>query len=137
MTDVIEADLLPLCQHQGCRITARPGQPLCDQHAVEQRQLAARRKLADAADMAADVLIDLAANAVNEDTRRRASEGILDRVGLRPGVDVQVTAREARVDPAEILRERLALLRRRTLHAGEDALPPAEPDARPALPAIK
>lgn len=118
MTDVAvvvtEAQLLPVCGAPGCSVVARPEQALCDDHAVQQRVLAARRKLAENAPMAADQLIDLCENADNADVRRRAAEAILDRVGIRPGVEVEVSAGVGHVDPAEILRTRLASLRDNT-----------------------
>ncbi|HVX69871.1 MAG TPA: hypothetical protein VHA79_09295 [Mycobacteriales bacterium] len=118
MTDVAvvvtEAELLPVCGAPGCSVVARPEQALCDDHAVQQRVLAARRKLAENAPMAAEQLIDLCENADNADVRRRAAEAILDRVGIRPGVEVEVSAGIGRVDPAELLRTRLATLRDNT-----------------------
>jgi hypothetical protein len=113
---IVEAELLPMCGAPGCRIVARPEQPLCDDHAVQQRILATRRRLAEHAPMAVERLIDLCENAVNEDVRRRCAVDILDRIGVRPGVEVEVTAGAARgVDPAEVLRARIATLRGRTI----------------------
>lgn len=64
--------------------------------------------------MAADVLVDLALNAQNEDTRRRAAEAVLDRAGIRSGMEIDVSARAAGgPSPAEVLRERLSTLGRR------------------------
>ena len=100
---------------------------MCDSHAIDQRILAARRKLAEAAPRVADGLIDLALNSKSEEVRRRAQEAVLDRAGLRPGLDVQVT--EATFDggrsPGDILRERLAAHRMRTIE-GEIATTSAE-----------
>jgi hypothetical protein len=108
------AELLPVCGAPGCGVVARPEQALCDTHAVEQRIIAADRKIKEASPMAADVLIDLALNAQHEDVRRRASEGILDRAGIRPGLEIGVSATTAAgLSPADVLRERLATMRAR------------------------
>lgn len=52
----------------------------------------ARRKLAMAAPEAAGTLIAVSQNADSADVRRPAAEAILDRAGVRAGIDVQVTA---------------------------------------------
>jgi hypothetical protein len=126
-TEGVDVEPLPVCGTQGCRITRRPSEPLCDAHAAEQRRLAAARRLAEAAPMAADVLVDLAENSASDETRRRAAEAVLDRTGLRPGVEVSVTTTQAEpgASPAEILRARLERLRERTLEAAES---PSEPE---------
>lgn len=123
----VAANLLPVCGAPGCQIVARPEQPLCDDHAVQQRVLAARRRLAEHAPLAAEQLIDLCDNADHADVRRRAAEAILDRVGVRPGVDVAVTARtDGKASPAEILRAKIETLRQRTIEGiREDHLPAA------------
>lgn len=130
-TLVINADAgdmepLPVCGAQGCRITSRPDEPLCDAHAAEQRRLAAARRLAEAAPMAAQVLADLMESGSTDEVRRKAAADVLDRTGLRPGVEVTVTTTQAEhgASPAEILRARLDRLRERTLEAAE---PPSEP----------
>lgn len=110
------AELLPICATRACGLVARPGQALCDDHAVQQRVLAAQRALAEAAPMAAEQLIDLCENAPQEDVRRRAAEAILDRVGVRPGVELQVTATdEPGPSPADVLRQRLDRLKGREI----------------------
>src|SRR4051794_16916650 len=106
-SDAIAAELLPVCNAHACRVVARPGQALCDDHAIQQRILAAQRKLAEAAPMAADQLIDLCENAEHADVRRRAAEAILDRTGIRPGVEVRVDVPAPGDAPHELLRARL------------------------------
>ncbi len=127
--EFVHGELLATCGHRGCSITARPGQALCDDPVVQQLVLSAHRRLAQGAPMAAEQ-INLAEHADQADVRRRASEAILDRAGVRAGVEVQVTATEQAAAPGAVLRERLALLRRRTLDAAvaetatvEDATP--------------
>lgn len=121
----LEGDLLPVCGAPGCRTVARPEQPLCDGHWSEQMLLAARRRLARAAPMAADVLADLIENGSSDEIRRRAAEAVLDRTGLRPGLDVSISAAPVEgVTPSEVLRARLAQLRERTLDVAEAASEP-------------
>lgn len=127
---VTTADLLPVCGSPGCGIVARPDQALCDDHAVQQRVMAARRKLAEHAPSAAERLIDLCENADHADVRRRAAEAILDRVGVRPGVEVAVSPGPgSQVSPADLLRAKLQVLRDRTTQAVE-----AEVDALEGAP---
>jgi hypothetical protein len=120
--EVVEGEMLPACGAPGCRVVGRPGEVLCDQHHAEQRLLAARRRLAQAAPMAADVLADLVENGSTDDIKRRAAADVLDRTGLRPGVEVNITAAgEAGPSPSEVLRERLARLRERAVEVAETA----------------
>ncbi len=112
---VVNGELLPECGQRGCVTVARPGQALCDVHAVGQLVAAARRKLAMAAPAAAEQLIVLSETAPSEEVRRKASADILDRAGVRGGVEVDVVVGQAEVSPADLLRDRLALIRRRTL----------------------
>lgn len=120
---------LPACGAQGCRITSRPDEPLCDAHAAEQRRLAAARRLAEAAPMAADVLVDLMESGTTDEVRRKAAADVLDRTGLRPGMEIAITATtsEPGTSPADILRARLDRLRERTLEAAEPASEPKTP----------
>jgi hypothetical protein len=71
----------------------------------------ARRKLIQAAPYAVDVLEDLMENAVSEPVKLKASTEILDRAGLRGGmeIDMGVEVKDAR-SPAQIVAERLARL---------------------------
>lgn len=94
----------------------RVGRDVCDAHAAQQRILEAQRKLAAGAPMAADVLIDLSQNGQTEEVRRRASEAVLDRAGLRPGIEITFAPpTDGGPSVGDVLRERLALLRRRTI----------------------
>lgn len=121
---VLEGELLPVCSVAGCSVVGRPGEVMCDGHAAQQRIMSAQRKLAAATPAAADQLIDLAVNGKTEDVRRRASEAVLDRAGIRPGVEVTLTERpDGTPDVAAILRERLSTLRARTLEHQEDSDP--------------
>jgi hypothetical protein len=114
VAEVVDGEVLPTCKARGCSITPRTQQALCDLHGSEQAVLAAKRRLAAAAPQAAEWLIDLAENGATEETRRRAMDSILDRAGVRGGVEVDVTSGQHRVAPAEVLRERLAILAART-----------------------
>ncbi len=71
----------------------------------------ARAKLTQAAPYAVDVLEELMETASSEPVRLKASTEILDRAGVRGGVefDAKITVNDAR-DPAEIVAERLQRL---------------------------
>jgi hypothetical protein len=71
----------------------------------------ARAKLTQAAPYAVDVLEELMETAASEPVRLKASTEILDRAGVRGGVefDAKITLQDAR-DPAEIVAERLQRL---------------------------
>jgi hypothetical protein len=71
----------------------------------------ARAKLTQAAPYAVDVLEDLMANAASEPVRLKASAEILDRAGVRGGVefDANISIHDTR-PPATIVAERLARL---------------------------
>lgn len=71
----------------------------------------ARAKLTQAAPYAVDVLEELMETAASEPVRLKASTEILDRAGVRGGVefDAKITVNDAR-DPAEIVAERLQRL---------------------------
>jgi len=71
----------------------------------------ARRKLMQSAPYAVDVLEELMENATSEPVRLKASSEILDRAGVRGGMDIDlgVELRDAR-SPAQIVAERLARL---------------------------
>lgn len=121
-SEVVEGELLPECAQRGCVTIARPGQVLCDEHAVPQLLAAAKRKLAAAAPAAAEELIRISQTADSADVRRRASEAVLDRAGVRSGVEVDLLV-DSGVSPADLLRERLATLRRRTLEGASEGVP--------------
>lgn len=114
-------DLLPRCSAKHCTITARPGQALCDDHAVELLMSAARRRLMESGLLSVEQLVYLCANAASEMVRLKAAEAILDRIGMRPGVDIQVTSGEPKDDPHQLVRERLRVIASRV--AATEELP--------------
>jgi hypothetical protein len=71
----------------------------------------ARRKLIQAAPYAVDVLEDLMENAVSEPVKLKASTEILDRAGIRGGMDLSLDVEVTDVrTPAQIIGERLLRL---------------------------
>lgn len=119
----------PLAKPHRCRITKgdglrcmlwASGRPkddgLCRVHLKTQRKPGedierARRKLVQAAPYAVDKLEELMDSAESEPVRLKASTEILDRAGLRAGMDINldVEVTDARL-PADIVAERLARL---------------------------
>ena len=119
----------PLAQPQRCRIVKTDGircmlwssgrikdDGLCRMHLKTQRKPGedverARKKLIQAAPYAVDILEDLMENAVSEPVKLKASTEILDRAGIRGGMelDVGVDVTDSR-SPAQIINERLARL---------------------------
>lgn len=119
----------PLAKPHRCRITKgdglrcmlwASGRPkddgLCRVHLKTQRKPGedierARRKLVQAAPYAVDKLEELMDSAESEPVRLKASTEILDRAGLRAGMDINldVEVTDAR-QPADIVAERLARL---------------------------
>lgn len=119
----------PLAQPQRCRIVKTDGlrcmlwssgrvkdDGLCRVHLKTQRKPGedverARKKLVQAAPYAVDILEDLMESAVSEPVKLKASTEILDRAGVRGGVelDVGVDVSDAR-SPAQIIGERLSRL---------------------------
>lgn len=75
--------------------------------AAEARKEAARLKLIDAAEDAADVLEYLMNYGTQEQIRLKAATEILDRTGVKGGIDLNVT-HEIGQSPALILAEKLA-----------------------------
>lgn len=73
----------------------------------------ARMMLRGHAEEAADWLIELGRSSSSDAVRLKAAESVLDRVGVRGGTEVDVNV-SATVDPRDVLRDRLAELRRRT-----------------------
>lgn len=119
----------PLAQPQRCRTVKTDGlrcmlwssgrikdDGLCRMHLKTQRKPGedverARRKLIQAAPYAVDVLEDLMENAVSEPVKLKATTEILDRAGIRGGMelDVGVEVSDGR-SPAQIIAERLGRL---------------------------
>jgi len=132
----------PLAKPHRCRIVKgdgircmlwASGRPkddgLCRMHLKSQRKPGedierARRKLVQAAPYAVDKLEELMENAESEPVKLKASTEILDRAGLRAGMDINldVEVTDAR-NPADIVAERLSRLAdgaRRTQEALEN-----------------
>src|SRR5438067_810596 len=85
---ISEAQLLPVCKVAGCAVVGRVGEVMCDGHNAEQRRASTHRALAEATPAAADVLIDLMTNGQSEEVRRRSATDVLDRAGIRPGLEI-------------------------------------------------
>jgi len=71
----------------------------------------ARAKIMQAAPFAVDVLEDNMMNATSEIVRQRAAEQLLDRAGVRGGVEVEVTTNDVARSAGDILAERLDRLK--------------------------
>jgi hypothetical protein len=97
-----------------CRRPAVNGSVRCEIHGgllVDQKKMAelleaGAKKLVSAADMAVDVLVELAQTSPNDLVRVRAAEDILDRAGLAPGQQVEVTVKSTE-SPVSVIAERL------------------------------
>lgn len=70
----------------------------------------ARQKVVQAAPYAVDVLEDLMENATSEPARLKAATEILDRAGVRGGVELDVAVDTSKRTPADIVAERLQRL---------------------------
>jgi hypothetical protein len=70
----------------------------------------ARNRLISASILAVDVLEDMAANATSEPARVAASNSILDRAGIRGGVEVEQKVEIQVVPASKVVSERLAKL---------------------------
>jgi hypothetical protein len=70
----------------------------------------ARQKVVQAAPYAVDVLEDLMENATSEPARLKAATEILDRAGVRGGVELDVAIDTSKRSPADIVAERLQRL---------------------------
>ena len=77
----------------------------------------AKDKLAQAAPAMVDELEKLALTAEKEETRLKAMDSILDRAGVRGGIDITQDVTVTQVDAAAIVRERLAQLANRNTPA--------------------
>lgn len=80
---------------------------------------AARLKLLDATDDAADTLKELLQPGTAEGIRLKAATEILDRSGLRGGIEIDVEVTE-KADPAKVIAERLERLRAAATPRDED-----------------
>ena len=97
--------------------------PNVRQHA-EAMVESARLRLIGSTDQAVDWLLDLAENSTSDAVRLKATTEVMDRAGVKGGMEVDVNVTHSS-DPAELLRERLATLRKRTIE-GEIAKRTAE-----------
>lgn len=87
----------------------------------------ARAKLVQSAPYAVDVLEELMETAQGEPTRLNAAKEILDRAGVRGGMEIDVAGEVTVRSPAEILNERLQrLAQNATALAAEVAIEDAE-----------
>jgi len=88
---------------------------LCRIHLGSTRRTAnnvelARQKISQASTYAVDVLEDLMESAVSEPVKLKAATEILDRAGVRGGMDLNIDLKSNGRSAAEILTERLARL---------------------------
>jgi hypothetical protein len=88
---------------------------LCRIHLGSTRRTAnnveiARQKISQASTYAVDVLEELMETAISEPVKLKAATEILDRAGVRGGVELNVDIKTTDRSPAEILAERLARL---------------------------
>lgn len=85
----------------------------------------ARLRLIGSTDKAVDWLLDLAENSTSDAVRLKATTEVMDRAGVRGGVELDVSVSQSQ-DPAVLLRDRLSTLRKRTedsIIEGETAEP--------------
>jgi len=88
---------------------------LCRIHLGSTRRTAnnveiARQKISQASTYAVDVLEELMETAVSEPVKLKAATEILDRAGVRGGMELNVDIKNTDRSPAEVLAERLARL---------------------------
>jgi hypothetical protein len=88
---------------------------LCRIHLGSTRRTAnnveiARQKISQASSYAVDVLEELMETAISEPVKLKAATEILDRAGVRGGMELNIDVKTTDRSPAEILAERLARL---------------------------
>ena len=88
---------------------------LCRIHLGSTRRTAnnveiARQKISQASSYAVDVLEELMETAISEPVKLKAATEILDRAGVRGGMELNIDVKNTDRSPAEILAERLARL---------------------------
>jgi hypothetical protein len=88
---------------------------LCRIHLGSTRRTAnnveiARQKISQASTYAVDVLEELMETAISEPVKLKAATEILDRAGVRGGMELNIDIKNTERSPAEILAERLARL---------------------------
>jgi hypothetical protein len=90
----------------------------------------ARLKISQASTYAVDVLEELMETAVSEPVKLKAATEILDRAGVRGGVELNIDVKNTDRSPADILAERLARLEavasQRTIQLVEDGVDASE-----------
>lgn len=90
--------------------------PLCKSHVPQTREALAqtpayaRERILEASVNAVDNLIYLSDHAEGEAVRLKASTEILDRAGVRGGVEIDISGEITQADPAKALSDRLAKL---------------------------
>lgn len=108
---------------------------LCRIHLGSTRRTAnnveiARQKISQASTYAVDVLEELMETAVSEPVKLKAATEILDRAGVRGGMELNIDVKTTDRSPAEILAERLARLEavasERTIQLVNDGVDTAE-----------
>lgn len=90
------------CGFRGCKDAAMPGATRCRRHGgdwldprIRQNLLmAAYMKLVESTDIAVEALIQVAEHGRREEARVMAAKEILDRAGIRAGVDITIHAAE-------------------------------------------
>lgn len=93
----------------------------------------ARKKLTQAAPYAVDMLESLMTEAVSEQVRLKASTEILDRAGVRGGIEIDATVTDTARPAKDIIAERLQKMADTALHRAQAELaagatePPEEP----------
>lgn len=119
---------------------AAHGRPYCkvhdsakiDESVINGYVVTARERVILAAPAAADALVDLATSAVSEPVQLKAATEILDRAGVRGGVELEVTADVTVTEnPAEIVRARLVRLAEAITARGELEPAPADDGSEP------
>lgn len=101
--------------------------PHCKQHLPWQESIdlanaqVARRRLLQVAPLAADALEDLVMNAAGEAVRLKAATEILDRVGVRGGMEIDAKIEVEQVDSASAIRAKLEQLAERAMLAAGPA----------------
>ena len=74
----------------------------------------ARLRLIGSLDDATDWLLELAEKSTSDAVRLKATTEVMDRAGLKGGVEIDVNVSETQ-NPGDVLRERLEQLKRRTI----------------------
>jgi len=94
-----------VCESHGAKLPAVKA-------AAANRRQAMMLRLIDSSDGAVETLVEMMRDASSEAVKLKAATEILDRAGVRGGVDVNLTV-DVVTNPADILRDRLESLRKR------------------------